>query len=285
MAKHLDNRELAAFRRDVSTLKKAGILPASIKVRSATPSKISGGKPLKEWVKKFKAATPSGNNTAQIIKVKPDQARTFSRLDYVTDARRGKPATHIMVPAAHGAKVSIDDENRIHVRNPNGIETIHLPVEYHNLAQYITDVMANEKQINAMKDRNEEFGFQLYGSNSRRGFSSIRKLFDYLMGYQSTAHLLRQRRSKDAREMIQNLIIVKGPEPAIYDFTKGERKHKADELSRGIKFNIPKKKPKKRKPRNDTATERANWPEWKQDIWNAQRRAQRERARERKKDK
>jgi hypothetical protein len=267
MTKHLNNRELAAFRRDVGALKKAGILPPSTKVRNAYPTTVKAGKTLREYVAKFKAATPSGGSTAKIVQVSPKTAREYRKLDYTTDGRRGKPATHVMVPAAKDSKVTVNAAGKITVRTSSGIETVHLPIEYHNLPQYLADVQANSAEINRMKHKNESFGFQFYGSNSKRGFANIQSLISYLTGYNSVDTSLNKKSSKEAREIIQNLVIVKGPDKSMFEFIDKEKRN----LQRGVRVNKSK------------AETRKNWPEWKKKQYREKRRKEEQKRRDRNK--
>jgi hypothetical protein len=274
--KHLNNRELAAFRRDVSALKKAGVIPASTKVRGALPSTIQNGKMLREYVKKYKAATPSGGNIAQIIKVPKTIAKQYRKLDYTTDATRGSPGTHVMVPVpSKNGKVTIDKDGGIHVPTPGGIEIVHLPVQYHNLTQYLQDVQKDSRHINRMKSANELFGFQYYGNNSIEAFPNIQSLLSHLTAYHSLEPLLRKSHSKDAREMIQNLVIVKGDDISMYKFTGSDRKSK---LQRGIRIN-------KSGGKLSKSQKRKLMPEWKLEQYRTKRRKEEQKRRDKKKGK
>ena len=271
-------KERTAFERDVSALKKAGIVGPKIKIRDANPSTTTNGKSIRELLKTFRTATPSGGQTAKIVKTNETAASEYKRLGYITDSRRGHKAERVLVPAPVSARVSADKQGQIHVHEVNGIETVHLPVQYHNLTQYIEDVMNDAKAINAMKERNEAFGFQFFGHNSKRAFGTIQQLFRYLMGYESVEQVLNRSHSKDAKEMIQNLIIVKSPEPDMYEFTG---KKNRDELRRSMRVN---KTPGK-SGKWDNAARRAEWPKWKQDAYRAKHRMEEEKRRNKKRRK
>jgi hypothetical protein len=257
LARHLNAKELASFRRHVSALKKAGVIPAAIKVKSATPSKIiktggvSGRKTvtLQEQVNRF---APVASGDASIVTTK--KAKEFRKVAYVTQGDK------VMIPHAKGQSVEVRDDGSIEVTNiATKISTIHLPVEYHNLEQYLTDIEANKSEINRMKRSNERFGFQFFGHNSSQSFSNIEALVGFLTGYRSIDEQLRKVHSKEAREMIQNLIIVKGPKPAMYDFIEATRKSKSKKQT--------------------GAQRRQGWPEAKKEAYRAKRRIEEQKRR------
>jgi hypothetical protein len=277
--RQLDNRQLRQFRSDVSALKKAGVVRSSIKVKSALPSSTSNGQRLDELVRKYKSATPSGGNAAKIVVTTPTQANAYRKLGYVTDARRGSKPEHVLVPIPKGAKVTVDKSGEIRVHEVNGIETVHLPVPYHNLTQYIEGVMSDAKAINAMKERNEAFGFQFYGNNSKKAFGTIQALFNYLTGYESVEPLLDKAHSKEAREMVQNLVIVKSPTADMYEWTGKARRER---LRKSLRVN--RTKPEQH-GKWDNAARRAEWPKWRQEQYREKKRMQAAKSRQKGKKK
>jgi hypothetical protein len=124
--------------------------------------------------------------------------------------------------------------------------------------------MENHAEINRMKATNEDFGFQLFGFNSRKSFSRIEKLFEYLTGYKSFGPLLAKPRSKKSEEFIQNLIILKAPQAEMLDFTGKKEREKQKLLTLGVRVNRGDSKAKKR----------ATQPAWKKEQYKAKRRAQ-----------
>ena len=272
---HFSSAERKAFEKDVSTLKKAGVISRKIKVKHADLSTRSDGKSLREIIKKFHAATPSGGGTAKIVSAPATVVTEYKKLDYIVDSKRGKSGKHIMVPAAPGSKVTIDKTGRIHVETSGGLETIHLPIQYHDLEQYIRDVMNNAPEINRMKAANETFGFQLYGFNSKRSFPNIQALFKRLTGYQSFAQISKKPRSRKAEEYIQNLIVVKAPEAQMLKFVGKSERQKQKLLSLGVRTNTGLTK----------AQKRAKWPDWKKELYRAKRRAEEQKRRDKRKKK
>lgn len=259
MARPLDTSQLRAFRKDVAALKRSGIL-GDLKPSTSTvlPSTLYQGKPLKTWVKVYDSATPSGGSTSKVVSLPKKQAETYKKLDYISDvSRKTKTTAHVLVPTIPGTKVKVDKEGKIHVTETStGITVVHLPVKYHNLEQYVEDVLKNAREINRMKRSNERFGFQFFGSNSRRIFPDIQELMDYLTGYRSIDEMLDRKNSRWAREAIQNLVIIKGPVAPMLDWSEDRPE-------------MPKPEPRGRKKASQV---RKNWPEWKREQYREKRR-------------
>jgi hypothetical protein len=275
--KHLSDADLRAFRKDVSALKKAGIVKPSLKINSAHPSNLSEGKSLRDLVKKFRAATPSGGNTAKIIPIPKADAKKFSKVDWKTfHTKTGRE--RVMVPAAPGSEIKVTSDGRISVKTKNGIETIHIPVEYHRIDQYLEYISRNSEEMQRMRREGEVFGFQMYGNGSKEGYGSIARMLAKLREYQSVQDALRKPNSKDARELVQNLIIIKLPEAEQYRLQSQrgrEETRKQKRLARGIKIN-------RGRPRKSEAERMKDWPEYRK-VEYRKKQAEKQRVRREKK--
>ena len=179
-----------------------------------------------------------------------------------------------MVPAAPGSTIRVTKRG-ISERTVSGLEIIHLPIAFHNIEQYVSDVMSDAKTINDMKAKNERFGFQLYGFNSRRGFDSIQELFRYLTGYKSFQDIAKKPSSYKAEQFIRNLIVIKAPKPEILDFVGKARREQQKKLTLGVRVNKSQTK----------AEKRAAQPEWKKEQYRAKRRAEEQKRRDKKRGK
>jgi hypothetical protein len=268
--KQLTAKELSEFRKDLYALKKAGVVPKSVNTRTAIPSTVihsSGtGKKQKiqtarEAVKKFKAATPS-KNAGEIVTVSRKEALQFKKLGYTIQGDK------VVIPRAPSEKVSINKQGQVRVIDTrNGVERIYLPVEYHNLPQYLHDLHDNSKEIQRMKRANERFGFKLRGYNSHRTFRDFNQMIDYFAAYQSVEVAIDEDDPEQQRELYEILEIVKIPSGKQYEFMENRPAKKRGSGSKS------------------KAAQRKNWPQYKRDAYKAKRRVEEQKRRDRKKGK
>jgi hypothetical protein len=96
---------------------------------------------------------------------------------------------------------------QITIKHPSGIERVQIPIEYHNLEQYFRDIRKNRKLIDAMKSRNEYFGFRFFGNNSSEFFSDIDLLLERLESYRDVNAGMKSRRK--GAEIYRNIEILR----------------------------------------------------------------------------
>ena len=145
--------DLKQFRHAVSILKKKGLVKKSIDVRTAYPSQLSGGKSLRELVKKFDDVI---SDKAAAVKLPPAKVKAYKQAGYETTKDR------VLVPKLRGDRVTVTKDNEIKIREKKtGISRIKMAVPYHTLKQWLEDMRKNSLRINAMKRRNEFFGYTI----------------------------------------------------------------------------------------------------------------------------
>jgi hypothetical protein len=195
MAK-LSSEELRQFRTKVSKLKKQGLLPSHLDSRSVKPTTKTSGKNLFTVVNKFDDVV-SGKATA--IRVKPGQLRALQKAGFETAKGR------VIVPhsATETAKLKA---GKVSITSKTGMERVVLPVEYHNLNQYVRDAKDNAVLIDRMKRNNEYFGIRLYGGQRANFYSNIDALLDDLAKYES---IVTPGTRIDQQEIYKHLEIVK----------------------------------------------------------------------------
>jgi hypothetical protein len=265
MAKRLDNRTLKEFRQQAARLKKAGVIPAknaqgrAVNISQARPSTIVGGKPLSEYIRHF-PQTAEGKAVA--VRVPRDKSIAYGKLGY----RRWGDL--VEVPALPDTEVTVTPSGEIQTRDKSGIAIVHLPIPYHNLEQWLRDVKKDRKRINAMKANNELFGFSFYGSHNNEGHPDIESVLNTIRKYDSIRGALNDRNPREAADIVQNLIIIKAPGPAMYKWGGEGKKEK---YLKGIRITRSQK--------------RANWPDYRKEQYKASRREQERKRRARKKDK
>lgn len=192
------------FRHSVSVLKKQGLLPAKtdkgtpLDARSALPAWKVKGKRLDTWVKKYDDVV-SGKATA--VKVPQKSLQQFRKAGFETSQNR------LIVPHSKTETAKFK-AGQVSIKNKSGIERVQIPVEYHNLKQYLSDIRKNARLINAMKKRNEYFGIRFYGGQRAHFYSDILSLMEDLENYETIEEGYRKSKPKQA-EIYQNLEIIK----------------------------------------------------------------------------
>jgi len=181
---------LRDFRKKVALLKKQGLVSAQVDARSAFPKWKSDGKSLKSLVAKYDDVV-SGKVTA--VKVKPEALKKFKAVGYETSKRR------VLVPHDEGETAKLVAGGRIVIKNTSGIERVQIPVEYHNLEQYFSDIEKNSDLIDLMKYKNEWWGFRYFAknrglntgyANSSEIYRNIDLLIEKVRGYETTMESL-----------------------------------------------------------------------------------------------
>lgn len=202
--------DLRKFRTSVAILKKQGLISDTLAngrkldARSAYPSWKVKGKRLDTLIRKYDDVV-SGKATA--VKVSPAKAKAYAKT-----AGYERTGERVLVPHSRDESARANRMGEIVIRNKNGLERVQLPVEYHNLAQYLQGIKTDSKRIDRMKGRNEYWGFRFFGNNSSEIFRNIDMLVDFVSRYND---VLAAKGRKKQQEVYRNLEIIK-----ISDFNK-----------------------------------------------------------------
>lgn len=165
--------DLKKFRHAVSILKKKGLVKSSVNVRTAYPSQISGGKSLKELVKKFDDVI---SDKAAAIELPPEKVKAYKRAGYETTGNR------VLVPKAATDRVTFTKDNEIKVTDKRTkISRIKMAVPYHNLKQWLQDMRKNHLRIDAMKRRNEYFGYTIGDPKRKHHSWNLYRTIEFLI--------------------------------------------------------------------------------------------------------
>jgi len=205
--------ETRKFRHAVSVLKKQGLIPASIDARSAIPSKTVRGKSLSTLVRKYDDVL-SGKQTA--LTVPPSKLKAYRKAGFSTTQN-----SKILVPHSATEKARLNRAGEVSIKSKAGIERVQIPVPYHRLSQYLKDIARDHKRIDAMKRKNEYFGFRFFGNNTNL-YSDILSAIESISKY---ATILNTKSRAKQQEIYQNLEIVTVGNPAKWTFP-GERRAK-----------------------------------------------------------
>ena len=221
-------KKLREFRSQVATLKRKGLLGDSkIDARSAQPNTKAGKSTLKSLIKKYDDVL-SGKVAS--VKVSPDRVKQFRKAGYQVI----KSSNRVLVPHSATETVKIR-KGEVVIKPSGGIERIQLPIEYHNLEQYLRDAAKNIKKIDAMKRSNQYWGFRFYGFNSSQLYMTIQHAIEDVSKYQSVMEAIGRSRMKQM-DVYRNLEIVK-VNPSAHWVFPSERK-----LARSAKYNRAKSK-------------------------------------------
>lgn len=198
--------DIKQFRKSVALLKKKGLLK-NVDARKARPEWIRGGRSLSERVKKYADVI---DQKVEPVKVPPKKLRQYQRAGYETS--QGK----VLVPKLTTDKVTVTKEGEIQIQDKkSGIARIKKAVSYHNLAQWLRDMQGDTKRIDAMKKRNEYFGYKIAGHTSWNLYRSIEFLLEEIInGTTSGLNLsekIRHTTHKQQNEFFESFEIVRVP--------------------------------------------------------------------------
>ena len=169
MAKQLSGSELRKFRSDVTTLKRAGLIPGkAINARSARPFQKRGRKTLRELVRKHsKTIKEIRAGTGQVVSLPPAAVREQHQLGRKSVAR-GKvlvhksPNEHIEVSKSGAVKI---------IHTESGITRIELPGKFLD-KRSIERVRAVGDEVT--KSGGKVFwGYEFYGHKSGKAYDSL----------------------------------------------------------------------------------------------------------------
>jgi hypothetical protein len=85
-----------------------------------------------------------------------------------------------LVPKSATEKVTVE-KGEIKVKEKSGIERIKKAVPFQNLTQWLRDMQKDRLRINAMKRRNEWFGYKVNGNTSWTIYRTIEQMIDDLI--------------------------------------------------------------------------------------------------------
>ena len=186
--------EIRKFRHEISILKHKGII-TGVDARSVQPTPA-----LRKKIARFDDVL-SGKSTP--VKLSKNETANMKAAGY--DVFKGR----VLFPHSAGEKVGVS-HGHARVRQPNGVERVTIPVQYHKLDSYLRGIQKNEKAIDAMKQKNEFFAFRFYGHQSNAVYRTIDLLVDDLERYQRIEAARSPTSSaQEMNEIYRNLEVVK----------------------------------------------------------------------------
>jgi hypothetical protein len=212
----LAKENIREFRRAVSVLKQQGLLPSGKKIdaRSALPNWKIKGKKLSTLVRKYDDVV-TGKATAIIVP--PAQLKRFRKTGFETANKR------VLIPHSK-SEIAKLKHGQVTIKNKSGVERVQLPIEYHNLRQYLSDIHKNSEVINRMKRKSEYFGIRFFGGQRAMFYSNIEQLMDDLERYEDILKLTSSKPKQ--QEIYHNLEILRMTKPGASAVAKRLRTRK-----------------------------------------------------------
>jgi hypothetical protein len=191
----LDVRE---YRKEISLLKKQGIISKKIDARTHTPTRYMLSK-----LKKFKDVATGHALAVPVSKLPKGRAD-----EYVSRGTMRQVGGFVVVPktAVRQRADVVKGHIATYTLLGSGEErVIFLPYGGNRLSDIVAQLKDHESEINQLKGSKEQFGFQLFGHNSKRGFPDAETFRSYLEDQYS--HILAK--PKDNREAFQHFVIIR----------------------------------------------------------------------------
>ena len=206
MAKILSQSELQKFRHGISILKKQGLVPASVDARKAQPYWIRGGKRLGTQVKKFDDVI---SGKVEAVSLPQKKLREYKKAGYETAQK------HVLVPKLKTDVVTVTKDNEIKIKEKSGIQRIKKAVPYYNLEQWLRDMQKDHLRIDAMKRRNEYFGYKIFGHHSYALYRTLdlmlQEMIDGTTSGLNLSEKIRHTSHKQQNEFFEHFEIVRVP--------------------------------------------------------------------------
>ncbi len=187
--------QLKQFRRDVSQLKKKGLLDKKYDARSVNPSKY-----LKSVIKQFQNVL---SGEAQTVKIKSKEKQK-----YYKEKGYGLKGNRVIVPTLKNEKAYVRN-NKIIVKTQgtNGsIVATPLELDRHKINEW-PDLL--RKKYGKLKP-DEQLSFTLFGNPSlSTGFQNVEQMIEYLMEYPTYEKAKESNNYEGLADFVENVVVYK----------------------------------------------------------------------------
>jgi len=173
------NLNVKEYRKELSTLKKQGIVSKRINAAKHQPTRYMLGK-----VKKFKGVALGHELAIPVDKLSAHRARQY--VEKGLAERIGKFLTIPRTAVKQKADIykgHIEVTTELNRGDERVIKFGERLEDMHDILNWLSE---NEQRINDLKGPRGQLGFQLSGHNSRVGLANVRELISYLMKYDGT---------------------------------------------------------------------------------------------------
>lgn len=181
MYKGQNTATLKSFRRDIARLKRAGLI-SGVDARAAKPGDKFHGRKLSTLVARYDDVL---SNKVAPVKVSPSKLRAYRKAGYETSQGR------LLVPHSALERVSVNRQGHVVKKHPAGLTRVQIPVEFHNLEQYLKDVdkrgkyLETKYTIGSPRNGKKLLGFRVFGNNSTQTFDKVHKAVAFLQKYRA----------------------------------------------------------------------------------------------------
>jgi hypothetical protein len=242
MAKIYSPSELRQFRKEIKVLRDKGIIGPT-DLRTALPSWVRGGRPLKELVRDFRDVIKGEAEaipTDALATTKLEKPRKVYDRKVLTNYKTGKKTEFLVVPHFRNEVLSIDKDGRlVHTNVSAGLQSVQIPVAYDSLEQWLKDA----RNVKYLKEGATHFAFRYYGNYSTP-FVNVRQLWDKFITYRSVLE------AKDGSAHLQKDVYRNFELVRVFDkkeWLKQKAEYKPAKIAGAVKSEYKPKKSKKRR--------------------------------------
>jgi hypothetical protein len=186
--------ELKQFRRDVSILKKSGLIDKlKYDARSVTPTKY-----LKSQIRKF---TDVITGNAQTVKVSKPKQKYYSEKGYAVKGGR------VVVPKHKDEKVyaTHGDFRKVSTHPTGKITTLDLGLSTKDIGKWKEQLLSKKIKLK----EGERLAFSFDGNNSYMTFRTPEQLLDYLENYEDIENMEDRGSAARQSQIIKSIVIFK----------------------------------------------------------------------------
>lgn len=192
------------YRKQLTVLKKQGIISERISTRSHNPTRYMLGK-----LKKFKGVALGHELAVPVSKVSPHRARQYTEKGIASQVEK-----FLIVPKTAAKQKA--DVYKGHIRTTAELrsgqeEVIKFPSRLEDMHDVLDWLADNEAMLNELKGSKGQLGFQLSGHNSRVGLANVRELIKYLQKYDGSDPRLRGNifKGKSSKQVVTEFVLIK----------------------------------------------------------------------------
>ena len=171
--------DIKQYRKQVSTLKKQGIVSKRIHAGKHQPTRYMLSK-----LKQFKPVALGHELAIPLLKLSPHRARQYTEKGIARQV--GKFLTVPKTAAKQKADIYKGNIRRVTRMRQGEERIITFPTRLEDMHDVLVWLKQNEAMLNEQLGPNSQFGFQISGNNSIVGAGSIRELILYLQRYNGT---------------------------------------------------------------------------------------------------
>jgi hypothetical protein len=215
--------DVRGYRKQLTALKKQGIVSKRINTRSHQPTKYMLGK-----LRKFKGVALGHELAVPITKISTHRARQYTEKGIASQI--GK---FLVVPKTAVRQKA--DVYKGHIRTTTELkrgveEVIKFPARLDDMHDVLNWLAENEQIVNELKGPKGQLGFQLAGHNSRVGLANVRELIKYLQKYDGSDPRLRGNIfGKTSKNLVTEFVLIR------FRPGRGETAHPQMEPYYGVK--------------------------------------------------